>query len=400
MAPKEKMVILGNGGAACNAAAAARQSGFQGSIQMISDVDQAAFNPMLGPYYLKGKTSWENCFPFGKDFYHRYDITCIFGSPVEALDAENRLIRCGDGRSISYDQCLIATGADPSFPPVPGLAECARAYPVRSSRTILKMSEALQDAQKLVILGASLVGIKLAEIMRQKNPDAEILLVDVTDQVMPNGAHPITAQYLKRYFEQFGVSVMLGCSLEGLEDEGEGVCCFFPESLIERADFIAVCTGIRPNIGFVDRNQVDVDAAVVIDQHARTSRDGLYAAGDCAQGFNRFSGKKEWMGTWGNACYQGRTAGVNMSGGSAAYPGMLPQHVSPFFGWTYAHIGDVNQSGASIRVETHGDPENGGFQLLVFDQDTLVGVNLINCLEAAGELKTRIIRGIEASMNP
>jgi NADPH-dependent 2,4-dienoyl-CoA reductase/sulfur reductase-like enzyme len=203
-------------------------------------------------------------------------------------------------------------------------------------------------------------------------------LVDVTDQVMPRGAHPVTAAFLQRYFEQMGMTILLGCAMQGLADEGEKVCCFFPESLMERADFIAVCTGIRPNIDFVERKQVDTDAAILIDEASRTSVEGLYAAGDCAQGINPLTGRAEWLGTWGNACYQGRTAGLRLAGKPAVFYGSPPQHISPFFDWTYAQIGDVCRQGDNVRVETSGDPFDGAFRLLVYEDDRLVGANLIN----------------------
>jgi hypothetical protein len=64
-------VILGNGGAAIYAARAARQAGFRGEIHMVSDRSGPAFNPMLSPYYFKGKVSWQDCFPFGGGNYRR-----------------------------------------------------------------------------------------------------------------------------------------------------------------------------------------------------------------------------------------------------------------------------------------------------------------------------------------
>ena len=84
------LLILGNGGAASNAIMAARAGGYTGTTHQVSDIDEPAFNPMLSPYYLKGITSWENCFPFGPDFYEKHDVTRHFGSPVVSLDAAEK----------------------------------------------------------------------------------------------------------------------------------------------------------------------------------------------------------------------------------------------------------------------------------------------------------------------
>jgi NADPH-dependent 2,4-dienoyl-CoA reductase/sulfur reductase-like enzyme len=385
MAP---ILILGNGGAAVHAIKALRNGGYIGAICQICDVEGPAFNPMLAPYYLKGKISWENCYPFGNSIYQKYDVDCHFGSPVQSLDAGNKAVFLKNGRCFSYEKCLVATGASPVIPPVPGLKDSPLAFPVRTARSTLNIESAIVTAEKIVVLGASLVGVKLAEILKRK--DKQVILLDVASQMMPLGAHPLTAGFLEDYFSRNGIDVRLGCTLKGLEGAPRGVSCHFPDSIIEEADFVSVCTGIRPNLHFIDPAQVAVGQAILVDERMHTSAEGLYAAGDVCQGMNRLSGEKEWMGTWGNACYQGRTAGYNMAGVHAEYPGSIPQHVSPFFDWTYIQMGDVNGKGETIRVVTEGNPFEGAYRLMVFDNDILAGVNLINCSEGIGEMKKAI----------
>jgi NADPH-dependent 2,4-dienoyl-CoA reductase/sulfur reductase-like enzyme len=122
----------------------------------------------------------------------------------------------------------------------------------------------------------------------------------------------------------------------------------------------------------------------------RTSAENLYAAGDASQGINILSGEREWFGAWQSACLQGRTAGRNMAGRDAAYGGSMQEHISPFFDWVYAQIGNVQASDAR-RIEL-GDPRQGGYALLAFEGDVLVGVSLINCTGFAGALRSAIVR--------
>lgn len=389
----QRIVIIGNGGAACHAVQAARAAGFGGEIFMFSDVSEAAFNPMLAPYYLKGHLRWRNCFPFGEDFYQRHDVVCHFGSPVVQLDAQARMVRAQDGRQVTYDHCLVATGANASIPPVPGLQESPFAYPLRTSQSTRRLEKVMTTARKVVIMGASLVGMKLAEILAKKS--AQTLVVDVADQVMPRGAHPLAAAFIQQYYEQHGVQFQLGCSLQGLEEKESGVCCFFPQAIVEDADFIGVCTGIRANLPFIDRRQVRVEQGILIDTDGRSNVPGLLAAGDCAQGLNALSGRHEWLGTWANACYQGRAAGWAMAGRPMRFAQSIPQHISPIFEWTYAQVGNIDTNGPNVRVETRGNPftGNGKFSLLVYDQDRLVGANLINCTDRIGAIKRTIVLG-------
>ncbi len=385
----QQIAILGNGGAAAHAVMGARSAGFGGEIHLVSDTDGPAFNPMLAPYYLKGKLSWKQCFPFGPDFYRRYDVTCHFGSGVEHLDALNQSVQMKNGNTLAYDKCLIATGASPVIPPVPGLQDASSAFVLRSADSTLAIEKAMQTAKKVVVLGASFVGVKLAEILHRRG--ARVILLDVASQLLPRGAHPETAARLAAYFQRRGIEIRIGCSMESMEQDDEGVCCFFPDEVMEQADFVAVCTGIRPNIQFLDKSRVAVDQAVLVNDQMRTNMDTLYAAGDVCQGLNRQTGQQAWLGTWGNACYQGRTAGINMAGKTASHPGLVPQHVSPFFDWTYAQIGDVHRQGENIQVSITGEPESdSGFNLLVFEDERLIGANLINGLTHIGSIKKAI----------
>jgi NADPH-dependent 2,4-dienoyl-CoA reductase/sulfur reductase-like enzyme len=386
----ERILILGNGGAAMLAAKSARLSGHQGEIRLVSDQNGPVFNPMLSPYYLKGIIPWDQCFPFGREFYREYGITCCIGSPVQSLDTGNRRTILANGKVLGYDRCLIATGASPALPPVPGLKDSPRCFPLRTAASVRSLEEAILSAKKVVVLGASLVGLKVAEILRKRK--VHVVLVDVVEQVLPRGAHPSSASILKTYFEEHNVDFHLGCATQGMEDERDGTVCRLPGDIVEKADFVAVCTGVRPNLDFVNRDEVKIDQAVLVDERMRTSVQNLYAAGDASQGINLVSGKHELLGTWGNACCQGRTAGYNMAGRDVIYPGSLPQNISPFFEWTYAQLGDLRLHGENGRCITFGDPRQGGYVVLTFEQDILTGANLINCVYLAGKLRRAIIQ--------
>jgi NADPH-dependent 2,4-dienoyl-CoA reductase/sulfur reductase-like enzyme len=386
----ERFVILGNGGAALFAARAARQAGFSGEIHLVSDTEGPAFNPMLSPYYFKGKVSWEDCFPFGAGFYRNHDITCHFGDPAVSLMASRQQVTLGSGEILAYDRCLIATGTSPVVPPIPGLRESPRAFPLRSATSALKLAAAMHTAHKAVVLGASLVGLEMAEILTKKR--VKVVLLDVVAQVLPRGTHPSIAAMLRSYLEEQGVEVRLGCTMEGMEGAGAGVICHFSGDVIEEADVVVVSTGVRSNLAFLDRNEVKTALGVLTDERMRTNVENLYAAGDASQALNLVSGHQDWMGTWGSACYQGRTAGQNMAGKAAVFTGTLPENVSPLFDWHYAQIGDIQPQEGVVRHCAFGDPRSGGYYLLVFQDGRLAGANLINCTHHAGLLRRAILQ--------
>jgi NADPH-dependent 2,4-dienoyl-CoA reductase/sulfur reductase-like enzyme len=221
-------------------------------------------------------------------------------------------------------------------------------------------------------------------------------LVVRSSHILRRSAHNESAVLLQNYFSKQGVDIRLECSLKGLDSYGRGVTCQFPDSIVEEGDFVAVCTGVEPSVEFLEPGQVGMDEAILVDEKMQTSMHTLYAAGDVCQGMNFVTGKRELLGLWGNACHQGRIAGLNMAGVvDAVHHGAIPQHVSPFFNWKYAQLGDVHRNGENVRILSGGDPEKEGFYLFVFDAGVLVGVNLINRLQGAGRLKSAILRKVD-----
>ena len=395
MTPSPTLLILGNGGAAIHAVTTLRKAGHTGPIHLVSDTAGPAFNPMLSPYFLAGKIAFKDCFPFGQAFYERHRVTCHFGSPVATLDAVNKEVFLESGKRLSYDRCLVATGARPTLPPIPGLNESPRVFSLRTPGDTLRLRETLSPAKNALVLGASMIGVKLAEILMGQG--MKVTLVDVADRIMPQAAHSECASIMASEIKKMNVDLRLGRTLEGLEDRGRHAVCHFKDSRSLEADLCLVCTGVRPNLDFLNPDQVETDRGILVDDHMKTSAEGLYAAGDVSQGLNPLSGKKEMIGLWGNACWQGRTAGLNMAGSDTAYPGTIPHHISSFFGLTFVHLGDINRSGTDVKILSNRNFSGAPFYLLVFDKDILVGVNTINAFQQAGRLKSAMLQKLDWS---
>jgi 3-phenylpropionate/trans-cinnamate dioxygenase ferredoxin reductase subunit len=388
--------ILGNGGAANYAIEAIRASGYNGELHQISDDTGDGFNPMVAPYFLKGIAKWDTCFPFKDEFFEKHRVNQHHGDKVAKLDAEKAEITTKSGSVFHYDKCLIATGASPSIPPVPGLRESHFAFPLREPHTAVTLAEHQQSAKRVIVLGASFVGVKLAEVFLKQG--IEVILADIAPQLMPQGAHVAAARRVELYLKEQGIRIKLGASLSKVEDTDKGAICTFPDGSVEEVDFIAVSAGIRPNLDFLDPKQVVIDRAICTNLNMQTNWPNLYAAGDVCETLNRLSATQQWMGTWGNATYQGRIAGMNMAGKQVRFAGSFPHHVSPIFDWTYMQVGDALRKGEKVSYEEQGDPFSGPYALTVYDDGVLVGANLINNPDDLLWIKKEINRVI--SENP
>ena len=388
------MVIVGNGCAGAECIKALRESEYNGKIHLFTESRWPISNPMLTTYYVAGKIGFDGLFPYGasQEFYLKYGVDVYAESPVVALDAEQKVVYAKSGLELKYDQCLIATGAAPVLPPVEGIGS-DRIYTMRTVEDAIRLKETMTNKKpkKTLVIGASMVGIKVVELFYKEG--VEVCLADLAQHIFPMAAHFECSRVIEERLEQKGIKLRFGAGLERVEETAWGVRAYFKDSTArEEADLLVICIGVRPNIGFIDRKQIAVDNGILVDGYMRTSMPGLYAAGDVAQGKNLLSGGSQIIGSWNNARYQGRTAGRNMAGGNEFYSGSIPHNITNFLGMDFVGIGNVN---GHDRMEKK---YNGKKYIQLFWKDGLLtGANFLDSYIESGAIKNALIKGLRHS---
>ncbi len=253
------IAIIGNGGAAAEAVLALRDNGYAGQIHLFADNGHAPYNPMLGPYLVAGKIPLEQAFPFGDGdtFYSDNRVTAHLGQRISHLDAEARVLTTASGETYEYERCVVASGARPSVPPIPGLREAlapsgsadARARRVFTIQTLddalalkraveeLRAGSASQTADRpagggpatrgnqathgnhaavageratatgggqprAAVIGASFAGIKIAAVLHELG--FRVTLVEREPSILPLSAHPECAGIMEAHLLEDG----------------------------------------------------------------------------------------------------------------------------------------------------------------------------------------------------
>ena len=387
---EKSMVIVGNGCAGAECIKALRQSGYRGEIHLLTDSRWPISNPMLTTYYVAGKIGFEGLFPYGagQEFYLKHGVDVYPESVVVALDAKQKVAHAKSGLEIRYDQCLVATGATPVLPLIEGIGS-DRVYTLRTVEDAIRLKEAMTQApKKVLVIGASMVGIKVMELFYKAG--VEVCLADLAEHIFPLSAHPECARIVEERLEQRGIHLRFGAGIEKVEETSRGVRAYFKGGTeSEEADLLVMCIGVKANTGFIDRKQVAIDRGILVDEHMRTSIPGLYAAGDVAQGKNLLSGESEMIGLWSNARSQGRTAGRNMAGENESFRGNIPHNITHFMGMDFVGIGTVNDHD---RMEKKYD---GKTYLLLFWKDGLLaGANFLDNYTGSGVVKNALMKGL------
>ena len=339
----KRLAIVGFGGAGYNAAKAALSVSPDAEIDVYTDTDVGPYNPMLTTYYVKNAIAYDTLFPFGalEKIAQSLRLNIHTGCPVTGLLAQERAVELANGTRRRYDSILLSTGASALMPPIPGI-DLPGVLKMRTAADARLLKERIETGglKDALVVGASWVGIKVIEDFYEKG--IACTLVDGAKWIFPVAAFRETAQRIQADLDRKSVRQAYGQMLERIEREPDGrlaACMKGGERF--SADTVVVCIGIRPNVGFLKGSGLEIGRAVRVDRKQQTNIPGIYAAGDCCEGFEMQSGTYKHVGVWANAQNQGRVAGINMAGGNEEFSSNLLLNLAHYLHVDFLSIGDI-----------------------------------------------------------
>jgi len=388
-----KYAIIGFGCAGYYAAKAIRQLDEAGTITVFSEHDCAPYNPMLTTYYVAGKIPFEGLFPFGTLAHVRDELKLDLrtGVRVERIDPETKTVWPAGGAPETFDRLLLATGASAFAPPVEGLAP-GEAFSMRTLDDAVRLKKALEehDYRSALVVGASMVGIKVVELLNARGIDTT--LADLAPRVFPLAAYESVSHEIERRIESKGVHLALAKALSKAEKTDAGYRCTMSDGSTLDAELIVLCIGTRANVQTVRDTAVTLGRGVQVNDRMETSCPGVFAAGDCCEGHELQSDKSMIIGLWANAAHQGATAGANMAGGEADFSGNFLHNITHFMDMDFIGFGDNRLTGT---VLTSGDIHSGLYVEAVLGEKGLVGVNILDNYRISGAIKNYLYRVME-----
>jgi NADPH-dependent 2,4-dienoyl-CoA reductase/sulfur reductase-like enzyme len=285
---------------------------------------------------------------------------------VVALDLEARTIRArtsGGDETLAYDELVLATGASPVRPPVPGI-DLPGVHGLQTLDDGAALLESLtatdRPPQRAVVVGAGYIGVEVAEAFVRRGLDTTV--VDAAPEPMATLDHDMGA-LVRVAMEGMGVHLLTGRLVQEVRPGADGrVGSVVAGGEEIPADVVVLGVGVRPRTELAraaglpigDRGGIRVDVRMAVPGFP-----GVWAAGDCVESFDRVS--QSWvhvpLGTHANK--QGRVLGTNLGGGYATFPGVVRTAVSKVCDLEIARTGllerDANAVGfrhASVVVES------------------------------------------------
>lgn len=349
------------------------------------NVDIDIFGEERYPYYprpnliefVAGRLPYERLFAFPENWNARQRIGVRLGRRLVRIRPDERIVESDSGETFPYDALLLASGARAAVPPIEG-ASRKGVFVLRTLDDALAILDRLRTHSRVAVLGGGLLGLEIARAIRGR--EAEVTVVEFFDRLLPRQLDPAAAAILKGQIEKSGISVRLGAVSREIIGDAEASGIRFESGEGLEANLVVIAAGIKPELGLAKEAGLAVGRGVVVDDRMRTSRPGIFAAGDVAEHQGRI------YGIIPASFEQARAAAFNMLGQEMPYGGTVPSNTLKVAGLFVTSAGEVNPEGRGFEAFVKSDPGEGLYKKVILKEGRLVGAIWMGTKKGAAEV--------------
>jgi NADPH-dependent 2,4-dienoyl-CoA reductase/sulfur reductase-like enzyme/nitrite reductase/ring-hydroxylating ferredoxin subunit len=382
------IVVVGAGAAGEAAVEMLRRRGYDGALTFVgADPSDPVDRPNLSKDYLAGNAP-EEWIPLRDEaFYAQHRIDLVRGRRATSVDAAARAVVLDDGRRLTYDRLLIATGAEPVRLSLPG-GDLPHVHYLRTLADSRAIIAAAEKAKRVLVMGASFIGLEVAASLRTRGLEVHVVAPDARPLERVLG--PEVGDWIRALHESHGVTFHLGRTATRVEparvtlDDGATV----------DADLVVIGVGVRPALALAESAGAAIDKGVTVNEYLETSVPNVYAAGDIARFPDARTGERIRVEHWVVAERLGQAAARNMLGARERFADV------PFF-WSAHYDRVINYVGHAERwdaIEVNGDLAAGDATVAYRLGGRVLAVATVGRDRAALEADEAMARGDDAAL--
>lgn len=370
------LVVIGHGPAGAAAAAAFRERDKETPVTVLTGENMPCYSRPRLPEVVAGQIAPEAIKLHPDEWYSNRKLSVCVGRSVARIDRGRKAVIVKNGGELPYTKLILAMGAVPVEPPIPGLPS-PHVFVLRTADDALAIHARASGRKTAALIGGGLLGLEAGYALTRLG--LRVAVVEAAPWLLPRQVDPEGSALLQERLRPLGFDFFLGAKVERLQAENDQVGLFLGHGRKLTADLALLSAGIAPQVQLARDAGVAVQRGVIVDDQMRTSDPDIFAAGDAAEWKGAISG------LWPAAQAMGRVAGANAAGALETYPGQVPSTTLKVAGVDLCSQGDIHSEGAQIRV--YQAPERGYWAKAFIRERVLAGSIQIGSTAGALQLK-------------
>ena len=369
-------VIIGNGVAGTTAAEHIRKHDKEGGITIVTEENLPFYYRVRLNEFISGDVSEQGLIAKKDEWYKEQNIKLKTGTRITGADSASKKIVTEDKEKLSYDRLLVATGSHSFIPPIKG-SEKKGVFALRSIQDAHNISAWVKDVDDVVLIGGGLLGLEAGNALTKLGK--KVMVVEFFPRLLPRQLDVDGAKRLQGIMEGMGFSFRLGAKTEEItgDDQVKGVHLEGGEEL--NGKMVIISAGVRPNLEMAEALGLEQDKGIVVDEHLKTNKPDIYAAGDVAA----FKGGMPY-GIWPAAMEQGEIAGINMAEGDKTYGGTTLSTTLKVVGIDLASAGNID---AENEYESRVLTDDKVYKKIVLENNKIIGCIMLGDTKGFNKIK-------------
>jgi len=367
-----RIAIVGTGHAGVQLAASLRQDGFEGELFLIGEeTDLPYHKPPLSKTFLKDDVP-ELQLLRPEDFYARNRVELLSGRCVSAIDTGGKRLELADGGALAFDRLILATGARPRLPALPG-TDLDGVLALRNRADGLALRAALPAAGDVVVVGGGFIGMELASTFAALGRSVTVL--EAAPRILGRAVSPLISDHLAERAVASGIRILTGTGLAAIAGEaGRVIRVTTGNGQSLPAQLVVIGIGVEPNVELAAAAGLACANGIAVDGAFRTSAPDIYAVGDVASYEHWLAGRVLRLESVQNATDQARSVAAHLLGRPA------PFRAVP---WFWSDQGDARLQMVGLAFDpdqdaVRGDPQSGAFSVFRYRGDRLLSIETVN----------------------
>ncbi|MFZ1927214.1 MAG: FAD-dependent oxidoreductase [Solirubrobacteraceae bacterium] len=358
-----RIVIVGAGPAGLATARAYREHGGAGEVTLLGKETLIPYRrPPLTKEFLRGELDASELPIQSQDWFDEHDIQLRLGCEATAIDPNTGTVNV-DGTALRCDAIVLATGAEPTRPDLPGLDD-PRVQTMRERADSERIAAQAQPGTRAVVLGTGFIGCELAASLALGGAHVTLVGQEPAPQQQRLGSN--MAAHIAQWLTDLGVTLEMGVEVCAIHN---GRIVQLEDGKRIEAENVVLGMGVRPRTGLAKHAGLTIAKDAILTDAQMRADERVLAVGDVAYAHNRSAGRRLRVEHWGDALGQGEIAGRVLAGVDAHWqdvPGFwssIGQHTIKYAAWGDGHD--------ASRIEEHPD---GAFTVWYSHNGKLVGV--------------------------